>query len=191
MKTLMTVCAIVVAITATSLASIGGGFTSGPDDSVDIDFFFENSSLSTSDVTSLSIDGSTADAYTVIWDDYWGLIAPAGATVNVTGLDTSLLTLTFIDNPDGFNPGESMKIELDPDKIGDPSFGAIISDMIGVEVLFDFRDGSSWLGTFVDDPDPGAGLILVPEPVTVVLLGIGCLALRIKSKRISSKQYRK
>lgn len=171
----MTSYLIMVFIGGTSLANVGGGVTSGPDNSFNIDFFLSNDPTSISDVTSLSIDGSTADAFTVVWDSYFGLVNPPGATTSVAGVDTTLLTLSFTDNPDGFNPGESMTIELDPDKQGFPSYGVIISELIGVEVLFNFEDGSSWLGRFVDDPAPGAGLVLtyIPAPGAILLGGIG------------------
>jgi hypothetical protein len=164
-----------VLVSGTSLANVGGGFTSGPDGSFNIDLTFFNDGTNTSDITSLLIDGTTADAFVLVWDDAFAVTEPPGADVSFAGLDTSLLTVNFADNLDGFNPGESVSFNVDPDTVGDPGFGAIISDLIGVEVTFNFEGGGSWRGVFVDNPAEGAGLVLnaVPAPGAVLLGGIG------------------
>lgn len=174
LRVICLVAVVMVAVSQMAAANIGGGFTSGPDSTFDIRFSFSNGPASTANVSSILIDGTTGIAYPVIWDDVFNIVAPAGGTVGVAGLDSSMLTLSFT----SFNPGETMALNLDPDKAGEPSFGATISDMIGVGALFSFEDGSTWQGVFVDDPAEGAGLVLtsavvVPAPGAVLLCGIG------------------
>jgi hypothetical protein len=170
---------IVLLLAGASSAGIGGADVGGPDSGVSIVMSLQNDMTSGSDISSVAIDGSTASAYTIIWDDIWDIVGPAGASVTPSGLDTSLLTLTFGDAPDGFNPGESMTFRLDPDKEGDPIFGAVVSDLVGVEVLFSFKDASTWRGVFVNDPAQGAGLMMVearptiPAPAAVLLGTLG------------------
>jgi len=176
MKKLLIIClvaGILIAVPQMATANVGAGFTSGPDDSFSINFSFLNGPLSTANVSSILVDGTTGVAYPVIWDNVFSIVGPAGGTVGVSGLDTSLVTLSFTD----FNPGETMSLSLDPDKAGEPAYGATISEMIGVGALFAFEDGSTWQGVFVDDPAQGAGLVLqgatVPAPGAILLGSIG------------------
>jgi hypothetical protein len=157
-----TVLVVLGAATMAGAVNIGGGVTSGPDNSFAIDFTFSNDAGSTSDVTSILLDGSTGSFFPILWDAPGFPVAPPGATVGFAGVDTQMLTINFADSPDGFNPGESFSLNfVDPD--GDPGPDSVaIGDLAGVEVTFSFEDGSEWRGVFVDDPAPGAGLILVP-----------------------------
>jgi hypothetical protein len=176
---------------------IGGGMTSGPDDSFDIDLFLVNEPLSTSSVTSININGSTATAFPLVWDELFDVTPPPGASVLIAGEDTQLLSFNFTSNPDGFNPGETFSFGVDPDTVDDPSAGIIISDLIGVEVTFNFEDLSKFVGVFVNDPIPGAGLVLqevaqqpspgksVPEPTSI--LGLTAFAAFGVSSALKSK----
>jgi hypothetical protein len=103
--------------------------------------------------------------------------------------DTRVLTVEFITS---FNPGETFNLgPMDVD--GDPSPEVVrVDQLLGVQVLFTFSDNSTALYQFVDDPGPGAGLVLglpaavVAEPGTLALsamalAGIGLCAPRRKS----------
>ena len=175
MKRLTTGCLIVLLAATGVGAGIGGGLVEGPDGGFSINMVLQNSPASTSDIVSAAIDGTSASPNVFVWDSIFGITVPPGASVTPSGDDTSLLTLTFGDLPDGFNPGESVRFSLDPDTTSDPSYGAKVSELIGVEVLFGFRDASTWRGVFVDDPAQGAGLILqqVPVPAAAFLGMIG------------------
>jgi hypothetical protein len=155
-----TVLVVLGSATMAGAVNIGGGVTTGPDNSFSINFTFSNDAGSTSDVTSILLDGSTGSSFPILWDDPGTPGGPPGATVGFAGVDTQLLTISFFDSPDGFNPGESFSLNnVDPD--GDPGPASVtIGELEGVEVTFSFEDGSELRGVFVDDPAPGAGLIL-------------------------------
>ena len=140
---------------------VAGGSTVGDDDSTFIGMNLFNDAASTADVVTIAIDGSTNDAFPILWDSAGHGFDPPGATSVISGVDTQLLTIDFLDAPDGFNPGETFTLQgMDPD--GDPGpTGVLTIEMVGVRVTFLFEDGSSWVGEFVDDPAPGAGLVLV------------------------------
>lgn len=175
MKTRRTTLGVVIGLGlsfATSIPAlavgIGGGMTNGPDDSFNINLNIFNDARSTSDLAGITIDGSTAKAFPLVWDSVLDVSPPPGASVSTLGEDTQLLSFNFTPAPDGFNPGESLSFSVDPDTIDDPSAGITIRQLIGVQVMFNFTDSSSSLGTFVDNPAPGAGLVVVPEPSSVL-----------------------
>lgn len=173
---------LVLASGEAQAVGIGGGMTGGPDNSFAIDLFLVDEPLSTSSVTSIDINGSTATAFPLVWDSVFNLTLPPGASVLIAGEDTQLLSFNFTSNPDGFNPGESFSFGVDPDTVDDPSAGIIVSDLIGVEVTFNFADLSRFVGVFVNDPSPDAGLVLqevvqqpdpgisIPEPTSILSL---------------------
>ena len=159
---------------------IAGGIVQGPDNAFSINLSFTNEINSTEDIVSLSIEGATAVNGIIVWDDIWNVVVPAGSDYSVTGLDTSLLNFLFIDDPDGFNPGEIFSFAADPDWGAPNGTGLYVSDLIGVSVIIGFETSGSIAYKFVDDPSEGAGLMLaksapVPEPSTMILMGLGVL----------------
>jgi len=189
------VSAFLLALPVTALAiPVAGGFTSGPDSSFSINFTFLNDASSTEDITSIVLDGSTGTAFPILWDSLGTAVGPAGATVAFAGEDTQVGTITFGDAPDGFNPGESFALNgVDPD--GDPGpVSVTIGQLAGVQVTFNFRDGSSLLTEFVDDPADRAGLVLapvgsapIPEPGAALVFGAGALLMAGQLKRRSRR----
>ena len=186
---LLLCCALPASAQALSL-----GYVSGPDWSETIDVTFVNDS--DQDIVMLTMDGSTATAYPLVWSDPGTVTAPPGSLPLAHGLGTSLLTVGFLTTPDGWNPGETFSL-LGLDVDGDPGPATHrVSDLVGVEVAFTFRDSSTYTGYFVDDPN--GGLLLTggggssttrptpaPEPTSPVLFGCGLLAVasRLRSRR--------
>jgi len=163
-------------------APVVSGNTSGPDGSFSINMFFANDATSTVDITSMSINGGTALAFPMLWDE----VGTPGGTATlggaILGEDTQVLAISF----SAFAPGATFQLTgMDPD--GDPSpphpLSVTIGELTGVTVTFGFSDGSSAAYRFVDDPAPEAGLVLapagdaVPAPATLALLGAGLLGL--------------
>ncbi|MCC5665704.1 PEP-CTERM sorting domain-containing protein [Nostoc sp. CHAB 5784] len=176
------------ALSAPAIAvGIGGGITSGPDDSFYIDFTLFDEVLSTSDVVSITLNGSTASTFPLVWEDVVNEIPPPGASVSISGQNTQLLAFNFTPTSDGFNPGESFSFSVDPDTVDDPDAGITIQQLIGTQVNFNFADSSSFLGVFVDNPAPNAGLVLrprtVPESASSLSMVFGALGVGLVLKR--------
>jgi hypothetical protein len=184
-------CAAMSAPVSAQAASVISGSVAGPDSGFSINMSFLNDLSSTLNVTSLSIDGGTATPVPLVWDtvNYNG---PSGATVSLTGVDTSVLT--FIFGGDGWNPGESFSLYgVDPDAVDDPSYGATVLSLLGTKVTFGFSDSSSKIYSFVDDAADGAGLKLnmasaVPEPATwaMMIAGFGMIGSLIRRRRAAA-----
>jgi hypothetical protein len=157
-------------------ANVGTGFTSGPDDSFSINMTLGNSAGSTSDIINISINGSTATAFPILWDAAGTLTNTTGSTATISGENTQVLNIAFTA---GFGAGESISLSgMDPDGVPSPA-SVTIGQMAGVTVTFTFADRSIWQGVFVDDPAVGAGLKLaaVPEPSTWLMMATGLLLL--------------
>ncbi len=194
MKKMMLALAVGAALTAPAsaqAASVISGSVAGPDDGFSISMSFLNDLSSTLNITSLTIDGGTATPVPLVWDSasYTG---PAGATVGLSGVDTSVLT--FIFGGDGWNPGESFSVfGVDPDAVDDPAYGATVLSLVGTKVTFGFSDSSSKVYSFVDDAADGAGLKLslssaVPEPATwaMMIAGFGMIGAMVRRRRAAA-----
>ena len=174
-------------ISAQAAAAVLGS-VAGPDNAFTVSLSFLNDSTSTLDITSLTLDGGSATPVALVWDAL-ATANPAGASVSVAGLDTSVVTFTF--GGDGWNPGESFGLYgVDPDAVGDPSYGATVFSLLGTTVTFGFSDNSSAVYSFVDDPADGAGLRLntvsaVPEPATwaMMIAGFGMVGSMVRRRR--------
>lgn len=186
---------LALAATSASAAGIVSGSVGGPDSGFAIALSFSNALTSTLNVTSLTLDGSSAILPDLIWGDIVSFTAPAGATVSNSAVGFSLLTFTF--GGDGWNPGEGFGLSLDPDTVSDPSFGATVSNLTKTRVTFNFSDASSQIFEFIDAPAPDAGLVLsryvaaVPEPATwlSMVFGFGMLGAAIRRRRAVKVAY--
>ena len=156
----------------------------GPADGFTINITFTNDPFSTEDIIALALDGSTSVTAPIIWDNDGHVVAPPGASVLIGGEETTLLTVTFGDDPSGFNPGEFFALNgLEPEFESEES--VMVLDLVGVTVTVTFRDDSTFQGVFVlEDPeDLSKGLILAPEPSTVALLLAGLTGLARARRR--------
>ncbi len=194
MKKLMLALAVGAALIApvsAQAAAVISGSVAGPDDTFTIDMLFQNDLSSTLNITSMSIDGGSATPVALLWDSL-SYTGPTGATVGVSGVDTSVLTFTF--GGDGWNPGESFRVHgVDPDAVDDPFYGATVLSLLGTKVTFGFSDSSSKVFSFVDDAAEGAGLKLnvssaVPEPATwaMMIAGFGMVGSLIRRRRAAA-----
>lgn len=155
------------------------GFVEGPDDTSLINLGFTN--LMNADLTELVLMGATATGANgaIIWDSL-GTLGGSAVVATSAGADTDTATFTFT----SFGLNDTFTLSaVDPDAA--LSASVIPLDLIGVTVSALYADLTTELYTFVDDPTPGAGLMLqanavpVPEPATLLLLlsGAGFLGL--------------
>ena len=161
------------------------GVVDGPAESFTINITFTNDSFSTEDIIALALDGSTSVTAPIIWDETGDVVAPPGASVSIGGEETTLLTVTFGDDPSGFNPGEFFALNGVEAEFESEHMPVMVLDLVGVTVTVTFRDSSMHQGVFVlEDPeDLSKGLTLAPEPSTVLLLLAGLTGLARAGRR--------
>lgn len=175
------VCVVTAALWATTAQAVPilSGDTTGPDSSFSINFSYSNDSTAGETIVSMFMDGSTAFAFPIMWDSI-GILG--GQTAVVGGVDTQLVTFDFTSS---WDPSEIFTLSaVDPD--GDPGpAGVSIGELAGVQVGAVFSSGATALYQFVDDPAPDAGVTLarIPEPISLLLFGIGLVGIRLTAAK--------
>jgi hypothetical protein len=170
-----------------SAAALVSGSVTGPDNGTTIVINIANDASSTVTIKSIRFDGTTANAFPLIWDGVGPSSGPNSfAQLVFVDEDTPVLTVEFISS---FDPGESFSMgPMDVDG-GPTPVDVMVSQLLGVEVLFTFSDNSTALYEFIDDPAPGKGLVLglptaaIPEPGTLPLAGIALAGLVLARRR--------
>jgi hypothetical protein len=160
--------AMLAGMTAAANATVSGT-VAGPDNSFAIIFNFANDGPE--DILGITVDMSTTALNLV----FGGSVPPTGtadAPSTVTNMHTVAMTWLI----GGFVAGEDIGFSADPDTISDESFGAIVSDLLNTLVTVNFAGGGTFVGKFVDDPAPGAGLTLAPTSAVPVPAALPLLA---------------
>jgi hypothetical protein len=179
--------AAVVVLACASNPASAGVIVSVPGPANSSNIVMQLSNTGPTDITSATFD-LTGTALGLVIDtsgQIFNTVPPAGGTITYGGNNAA--RTIFSVNFTGFNAGESSSFAWDPDTAGDPSFGAIVSDLIGTQVTVNFSDGSSQTGTLV--PDPGTGGLVaaaIPEPATMAVFGLmaaGAFGLRRRMKQ--------
>lgn len=128
------------------------------------------------DITQIKFDLSTtfSDAPgnpPLVVDSTFGEVGPTGGTATAFSMGQFIFGYDFT----SFNHGETFGFNLDPDIAGDPSYGAVTTELIGAGVWVTTTGGTVHgtigmmgrdLGAWIDSPD-------VPEPTTYALFALG------------------
>lgn len=164
-----------------SNAAVSGNFA-GPASTFGIDLLLSNDGPGS--ILSLVLDGSTGDAFPILWDSVG---TPGGtAVVNTTaGVDTQIVTWTFA----AFGVGDTFNLTgMDPDADPGPS-GVTADELAGVTLTATYSDNSIFSGVFMSDPTGRLGPILegvttpVPLPAALPLLAVALGGLSVAATR--------
>jgi len=143
-------------------------YSAGPLNSFQIDFFIANSGPSTISQITYTLQGD------FVIDAVQSQSGPAGGTAayfETANVNKNVFGFNFT----SFDVGDSFSFNWDPDKVGDPSYGAFISDLVGTQVALVTGTGTL-NGTMVIDGTQNHLVTVfnqVPEPLTLMLLGLG------------------
>jgi hypothetical protein len=191
-RTLLATAAVVALSAGTAQASLMGFTDDTTNGALPINFFFSNSGA---DLLTLSIDGSTAVGGNVIWD-YTQVVPTIGGSATLEsseGENTNLLSFTF--GVDGFSSGDDFSLSiLDPDF--SPGAATVpLVDLIGVTVSATFADASSFIGSFIDNPNSDGdslivsgetiGAVPLPAGLSLMLAGLGAFGIASRRRKAS------
>ena len=156
--------ALVVGFFASGAQAAVVGSFNGPDSSTAVIVNFANNG--SPNISTITLGGGTA--LNINWD---ALNSTGGtaATPAIAFLPPNNQFLRFSWGATGFASGSTFTASLDPDVVGNPAFGAIVSDLLNLIVTISFFDGSVINTKFIDNPAQGAGLQLAPIPLPAAL----------------------